>query len=148
MKKRHEMKVLSVETIAKETVEMKLYQPEVSQQTVPGQFLHLLVPGFTLRRPISIAKVDRQEGTVTILFKIVGGGTKALATYQPGMTVDALGPNGNGFSIDDVSEGGRVLLIGGGIGIPPIYHLAKRLSEKKCGACCCVGISFKGLCLL
>ncbi|GIO21902.1 dihydroorotate dehydrogenase electron transfer subunit [Oceanobacillus sp. J11TS1] len=130
MKKRYEMKVLSVENIAKETIEMKLYQPEISKETVPGQFLHLLVPGFTLRRPISIAKVDKQEGSVTILFKIVGGGTSALAAYQPGMTIDALGPNGNGFSVDDVKEGERVLLVGGGIGVPPIYHLAKQLAEK------------------
>ena len=130
MKKRHEMEVIAVDTIAKETIEMTLYQPEISQQTVPGQFLHLLVPGFTLRRPISIAKVNSEEGTVTILFKVVGDGTKALAAYQPGMTVDALGPNGNGFQVDDVQEGERILLVGGGIGVPPIYHLAKRLSEK------------------
>ncbi|MFD1067205.1 dihydroorotate dehydrogenase electron transfer subunit [Oceanobacillus locisalsi] len=130
MKKRYEMKVLTVDTIAKETIEMTLYQPEISQQTVPGQFLHLLVPGFTLRRPISIAKVHPKEGTVTILFKIVGDGTKALASYHPGMNVDVLGPSGNGFSIEDVKEGERILLVGGGIGVPPIYHLARRLSEK------------------
>ncbi|WP_080874815.1 dihydroorotate dehydrogenase electron transfer subunit [Oceanobacillus timonensis] len=130
MKKRYEMNVLTVDMIAKETIEMTLYQPEISQQTVPGQFLHLLVPGFTLRRPISIAKVHPEEGTVTILFKMVGGGTNALAAYQPGMTVDVLGPNGNGFAIEDVKEGERILLVGGGIGVPPIYHLARRLSEK------------------
>ncbi|WP_152656454.1 dihydroorotate dehydrogenase electron transfer subunit [Oceanobacillus sp. CFH 90083] len=143
MKKKYEMKVLSVEFIAKETIEMELYQPEVSKQTVPGQFLHLLVSGFTLRRPISIAKVDPQAGTVTILFKIVGDGTKALAAYQPGMTINVLGPNGNGFSIDDVKDGERVLLVGGGIGVPPIYHFAKRLSEKNVDLIAVLGFQSK-----
>lgn len=130
MKQRHKMKIVAVETIAKETIEMTLYHPEISKQAVPGQFLHLLVPGFTLRRPISIAKVDEGKGTVTILFKIVGEGTNALAAFHSEMTVDALGPNGNGFCVEDVEAGQRVLLIGGGIGVPPIYHLARRLAEK------------------
>ena len=67
-----------------------------------------------MRRPISIADIDREKETVTILFKILGKGTEKLATYQAGMSFNVLGPSGNGFQIED--KQGTYLLIGGGIG--------------------------------
>ncbi|WP_176446904.1 hypothetical protein [Lentibacillus sp. CBA3610] len=73
--------------IALDTFEMTLENAFAAKTAVPGQFLHLLVDGHTLRRPISIADIDRNNGMVTILFKQIGDGTKRLASFQPGMKV-------------------------------------------------------------
>lgn len=124
------MKIVSKNQIAKETVEMVLENDIISEQAKPGQFLHISVAGHTLRRPISIAHIDRQNKTVTILFKIIGSGTETLAKYQVGDYLDVLGPNGgNGFPTD-LSQEESVLLIGGGIGVPPLYCLARELHQK------------------
>lgn len=91
--------------------------------TAPGQFINLRLEGLFLRRPISICDWD---GTgLTILYKIVGKGTAALAAMEPGQTLDALCGLGNGFDIAKCGE--RTLLIGGGVGVPPLYGLAKAL---------------------
>ena len=117
----------SVESIALDTIEMKFENSYISQNAVPGQFLHINVEGHTLRRPISIADVNKEQETVTILFKIIGPGTKHLSGYKAGMVLNVLGPNGNGFPIHDDTS---VLLIGGGIGVPPLYNLGKALAER------------------
>ncbi|WP_010530475.1 dihydroorotate dehydrogenase electron transfer subunit [Lentibacillus jeotgali] len=127
MKKRVEMMVKSVEEIALDTFEMTLENAFIAKAAVPGQFLHLLVDGHTLRRPISIANIDSNRGTVTILFKWIGDGTKRLASCQAGMNVSAIGPAGNGFIYD--ASMNTVLLVGGGIGIPPLYYLGKELRQ-------------------
>ncbi|MGP4106917.1 dihydroorotate dehydrogenase electron transfer subunit [Virgibacillus sp. L01] len=125
MKRKVELVVKSVHVIALETIEMTLVNEYVAKTAIPGQFLHLSVEGHTLRRPISIANTDHKNKEITILFKIVGDGTKQLAAYRPGMSIDALGPSGNGFSYD--SKSNSILLVGGGIGIPPLYNLGKTL---------------------
>lgn len=117
--------------IAKDTVEMVLLNRDIAEAAVPGQFLHISIPGHTLRRPISIADADRSRGTVTILFKIVGSGTSQLSGFAVGMTLQVIGPQGKGFDLQ-VEENSTILLTGGGIGVPPIHFLAKRLAEKKC----------------
>ncbi|WP_017796609.1 dihydroorotate dehydrogenase electron transfer subunit [Oceanobacillus kimchii] len=129
MRKRETMSVLSVTQIATDTFEMIAENSRISEQAKPGQFVHIYIPGHTLRRPISIAAVDPSTASVSLVFKAIGEGTKQLSNYQSGMQIDVFGPNGNGFSID-ISEDERVLLIGGGVGVPPMYHLAKRLSEE------------------
>ncbi|MGY0692322.1 dihydroorotate dehydrogenase electron transfer subunit [Virgibacillus sp. FSP13] len=129
MKQPTEMVVDSVREIALDTIEMTLKNSHVAKTAKPGQFLHLLVEGHTLRRPISIADVDQVKGNVMILFKKLGNGTKQLASYTCGMSIDALGPNGNGFT-KDLSSGKTALLIGGGIGVPPLYNLGKEFHSK------------------
>ncbi len=124
-----DLQIRKTTMIALDTVEMVLKNEYASQTAGPGQFLHISVPGHTLRRPISIADVDKEAGTITILFKKFGRGTKLLADYHPGMTLNALGPSGNGFSPDQAA-GSTALLIGGGIGVPPLYYLGKTLKEK------------------
>ena len=84
-----------------------------------GQFVELSVPGFYLRRPISVA--DSADGVLTLLVKEVGEGTKKLRTINSGDTVDALTDLGNGFDLN--AE--KPLLVGGGIGCAPLYKLAK-----------------------
>ena len=91
--------------------------------TAPGQFLELRVPGFFLRRPVSVC--DWDEAGVTLLYKVVGGGTDALSRCAIGQTIDALSGLGNGFDLSNC--GSAPLLCGGGIGAAPLYGLAKRL---------------------
>lgn len=91
--------------------------------TAPGQFINIRMDGLFLRRPVSIC--DWDESGLTILYKVVGQGTAALAERKPGQELDALCGLGNGF---DVSRcGSRTVVIGGGVGAPPMYGLAKTL---------------------
>lgn len=129
MIKKEAMKIISSKQIATDTVEMVLKNEYISNHATPGQFLHIAITGHTLRRPLSIAAVDSKAKTVTILFKIIGSGTETLATYQVGETIDVLGPNGNGFPVQTGQKSATVLLIGGGIGVPPIYFLGTQLKK-------------------
>ena len=97
---------------------------DCSEIEKPGQFIDILVDDYFLRRPISI--FDHDDGHVEILYRVVGGGTDALSAKVPGDTLDVLLPLGNGFDVD--KRGKRVLLVAGGIGMPPIYEMAKLLS--------------------
>lgn len=96
---------------------------DVSAITAPGQFINLKLNGFTLRRPISVCDYD--ENSVTILYKIVGQGTEAMETLPAGTQVDALVGLGNGY--DTSKSGNNPVLIGGGVGVPPLYNLCKKL---------------------
>ena len=91
--------------------------------TAPGQFLELKLLGFFLRRPLSVC--DWDEGSVTILYKVVGSGTDWLSRCAAGDVLSALSGLGNGF--DPAACKDVTLVIGGGIGVPPMYGLAKRL---------------------
>ena len=92
----------------------------------PGQFLQLQVPGFFLRRPLSIC--DWDQGSVTVIYKVVGEGTQALSALKAGGELDALPGLGNGFDLKAPWQ--RPLLVGGGAGVPPLYGLAKRLVQR------------------
>src|SRR5690625_3021623 len=121
MIKKESLEVVSSREIAKDTIEMVLKNAYISEYAMPGQFLHISVVGHTLRRPISIAAVNQKEQLITILFKIIGSGTRALAAYPVGSDVDALGPSGNGFPRGDVTTDIRIMFMGGGICVPPLY---------------------------
>lgn len=108
--------------IAREVFRMKLICPEHGF-TAPGQFLNLKIDGLYLRRPISICDCDKDS--VDILYKVIGKGTEALSKMAPGDEISALMPLGNGF--DTHRCGQKPLLIGGGVGTPPLYRLAKAL---------------------
>lgn len=92
----------------------------------PGQFAEISLPGFFLRRPISLCDWDAQ--TLTLVYKIVGGGTAALAQKKAGDTLDVLTGLGNGYNLSRAGE--NPLLLGGGVGIPPLYALAKALRAQ------------------
>lgn len=120
--------VCSNEPLARQVFRMRLLG-ETSAITAPGQFVDLALPGFFLRRPISICDYDADG--LTIIYKVVGKGTAALSRLAPGAELDALSGLGNGF--DTQKSGKSPLLIGGGVGVPPLYALAKRLlAEGKC----------------
>ncbi|MDY0405946.1 hypothetical protein P5G51_011585 [Virgibacillus sp. 179-BFC.A HS] len=142
MKMVREMIIQQKTKIARDTFEMLLRNEEIADQAKPGQFLHILIPGCTLRRPISIADVDRMQGTITILFKVSGEGTAQLAYFTEGMHLNVLGPQGKGFPLQ-IKENGSILLIGGGIGVPPIYFLAKNLASQNCNIHAVLGFQKK-----
>ena len=91
-----------------------------------GQFVNILLDGLYLRRPISVC--DCQGDTLTLLYKVVGKGTQRMAAMQAGQTLDLLTGLGNGYDI--TKAGDHPLLIGGGVGVPPLYMLARRLREQ------------------
>ena len=96
---------------------------DTSQITRPGQFINIKIDGFFLRRPISVC--DWDDSSITIIYKTVGGGTEAMSKMSAGDKLDVLCGLGNGF--DTEKSGDSPLLIGGGVGIPPMYGLCKRL---------------------
>lgn len=113
--------ILENREIAKDTYRM-LIQGDLTKDMQPGQFVNIQIEGFMLRRPISISTFDAT--TFTIVYKVVGDGTKKLATMQPQSVLDIFGPLGHGYEIDETQD--RVLIIGGGVGVPPLYEVAKR----------------------
>lgn len=89
----------------------------------PGQFVNIALEGRYLRRPISICDYD--DGSITLIYKVVGGGTAQMSRMRAGEALDLLTGLGNGFSTKNNAR--RPLLVGGGVGVPPLYNLAKRL---------------------
>lgn len=104
----------------------------LAKSAEPGQFAHILVPGRTLRRPISICEIDREKGLLRFVFQIRGAGTAELALLDAGDKLDILAPLGKGFP--PAGTGKQVLLIGGGIGVPPLLALAKLYGENAVAA--------------
>ena len=96
---------------------------DTSAITAPGQFVNIKLDGFYLRRPISVC--DWQEGELTLIYKVLGHGTAAMTELKPGAKLDLLTGLGNGYDV--AKSGDKPLLVGGGVGVPPLYGLAKRL---------------------
>ena len=136
MKLQEEMLIVSQKEVAEDIFELVLQGDLVDDMEMAGQFLQLKVPSqeLLLRRPISISSWNKQEKTCTLLYR---RGDKTTGTYllskmSAGQAVDILGPLGKGFPVDEVTENDQVLIVGGGIGVPPLYELAKQLSKKGC----------------
>ena len=99
---------------------------DTSYVTAPGQFVNLKLEGKFLRRPISVC--DCTEGELTLIYKVVGGGTEQMSRMLPGEKLDILTGLGNGY--DTALTGDHPLLLGGGVGVPPLYMLAKQLRAE------------------
>jgi len=105
--------------------------PEIAELAKPGQFVHIKIDGFTLRRPISICDIDRKNGALRIIFEIRGQGTAKLSSLNVGDNIDIIAPLGNGFTLpENIAPDRRVILVGGGIGAPPLLGIAKVLRES------------------
>ena len=105
-----------------------LESKEIADSTRPGQFVHLSVSGMlAMRRPISVMSVDTDNGTFDLLYKIVGEGTKQLADRKIGDVLSVIGPIGNGF---DLTDRKIPLLIGGGVGMPPMIAIAQKIKDN------------------
>lgn len=127
------MTIISQTTIARNIYEMTLEGELVDQMSSPGQFVHIRVTeGFDtlLRRPISISSIDKENRLCKITYRAEGKGTMLLAAKQPGEKLDILGPLGNGFPTHELQRGDHALIVGGGIGVPPLLELTKQLHRN------------------
>lgn len=125
--------IVSQEQIADSIFELVLEGSLVEEMQQPGQFVHVKVDrGIDplLRRPISICHVDKAKQQLTMLYRAEGKGTTLMSERVQGEEVDLLGPLGTGFPVDAVSKGETALLVGGGIGVPPLYYLSQQLKAK------------------
>ena len=115
-------KIKSNEPIARSVYRMVL-EGDTSAISASGQFVNLLIEGFFLRRPISVC--DSVPGELTLVYKVVGKGTEAMSRMGEGEEVDILTGLGNGYDL--TLSGDRPLLVGGGVGVPPLYRLCREL---------------------
>lgn len=125
------MRVVSQQEIAKRIFELTVEGDLVNDMMAPGQFVHVRVADSyepLLRRPISVASYDKEKQQFTMIYRAEGRGTNLLAEKKPGDGLDVLGPLGNGFPVEEAAK--KAYLIGGGIGVPPLYELAKVLNER------------------
>ncbi len=121
-------KILSHQPYTGEQYVLRVQAPECAADARPGQFAHLACdPQLAMRRPISIMRADPQQGWVDFLYKVVGQGTALLAQRKTGETISLLGPIGQPFKPDPSRP--RSLLLGGGVGMPPMIFLAERLKQ-------------------
>jgi len=114
--------IISNKQLTASVYEMKL-EGDTSMISAPGQFVNIKLEGFYLRRPISIC--DWNEHELTLVYKTVGQGTKAMSEMEPGTELDILCSLGNGYDLEKIPQ--EPVLAGGGVGVPPMYGLAKAL---------------------
>lgn len=126
MKKRGIYKIIENKKIAKDVYKMTL-KGETKYIFAPGQFINIQIKDLFLRRPISVC--DYSSDTIIIIYKVVGTGTEKLSMMKPGEKVDVLTGLGNGYNTNRC-EGNEPLLIGGGVGTPPMYNLCKKLIKE------------------
>ena len=122
--------IIEKKTLAKSVYSFTIDAPGLADEAQPGQFANIAAPGFTLRRPISICGIDKENGTLRFVFEVRGKGTEEIASLTEGESLDVLGPLGNGFRIPD---GKKVVVVGGGIGVPPLLGVSK-VSQELCTA--------------
>ena len=123
--------VVSNDPIADGVYALVISAPELSRSVEPGQFVELAVPGNAmslLRIPFSFADADPERGTVDIWYAVRGEGTERLTHMAPGDASTLIGPGGHGWTVP--AGCGRAMLVGGGVGVPPILHLARLLSAR------------------
>ena len=122
------MKQRLFEIQSNEQIAKKVYRMQLAGDTagiLPGQFVNIRVQGQFLRRPISVCNIT--DGILTIIYKVVGVGTEAMSHLPIGTQLDVLTVLGNGYDL--TKAGDQPLLVGGGVGVPPMYMLARQLRE-------------------
>lgn len=130
MKKVYYPNIIEQNQIAKDIFVMKLKCSEIAQGALPGQFVNLYCKegDMLLPRPISICEVDKEKDLVTLVYAVVGKGTKSFSNLKTGDSIKILGPLGDGFKIEEGID--KHILVGGGIGVPPLVELAKHLKGQ------------------
>lgn len=121
-------KIIRAEEIARDTFDFTVFYPELAWMASPGQFAHVYLPGRTLRRPISICDIDKERGTLRLVFQIRGEGTAQLAECPEQTFLDILAPLGKGFTLLEKEK--KALFVGGGIGVPPLLAAAKHYGKN------------------
>ncbi|MCW5571354.1 MAG: hypothetical protein KIT78_09655, partial [Steroidobacteraceae bacterium] len=123
-------RLLRKEPFAGEQFILRIEAPKCAASATPGSFVHLTCdPDIPLRRPLSIMRANPAAGWIDVLFKVVGAGLAALGARKVGDTLSVLGPIGHGFAPHPARP--LTLLIGGGVGIPPMMFLAERLIVRE-----------------
>ena len=128
-KKKETAVVLSQERIGAGIMSLWLQTKEIAKEAAPGQFVSVYCKDGTrlLPRPISLCEIDRENKRLRLVYRIAGKGTEEFSHLAAGDSVDLLGPLGNGFPIQE----GKALIVGGGIGVPPMLELARTLPGEK-----------------
>ena len=122
-----DVEVLSVDAYPSEQYVLRLHAPRCAGRATPGSFIHLQCDdAIPMRRPLSIMRANAGDGWVDVLFKVVGAGLQSLARKKPGDLLNSMGPIGQGFVTSSTRP--RTLMIGGGVGIPPMLFLAETLT--------------------
>lgn len=121
--------IIRQENIATGVFSMIIEAKEIANNAKPGQFLNLYSAdgSHLLPRPISICGIDKEKGQLRLVYRVAGAGTSEFSKLTSEHTIDVMGPLGNGFT----KEGTKAIIIGGGIGIPPMLQLAKELDCEK-----------------
>lgn len=119
--------ILEKKAIAKGVFDFEISCKEVAEIAECGQFVHIAADGFSLRRPISICGIDKEKGTLRIVFEVRGKGTEKISELRKGDLIDMIAPLGKGFKI--LEKGKKAICIGGGIGTPPMLAVAKAYGE-------------------
>ena len=132
MKQKELCKIISQESLVPEIYSIWIKTEDIAQVAVPGQFVTVYCADKSrlLPRPISICEIDKDQGMIRLVYRIAGAGTAEFTTLGAGDTIMILGPLGNGFPLDKATNK-KVLLMGGGIGIPPMLEVAKQLCADK-----------------
>ena len=122
-------KVVKQEVLATDVYSMEIMSKVIVKNAKAGQFVALYSKDDSklLPRPISICEINKQAGTLRLVYRVVGAGTKEFSKLKAGDSISIMGPLGNGFTLKDK----KAILIGGGIGIPPMLELAKELDCEK-----------------
>ncbi len=140
--------VLLQRKIARNHYWVRLKSPRAAKRARPGQFIHVLCPSAKaepapfLRRPFSLLDADPKKGTLDFVYKVVGMGTTALTHVLAGSKIDFLGPLGRPFAVPPGTK--TAYLVGGGVGIPPLYMLAKQLARGRRSVTAFLGAKTKG----
>lgn len=130
-KQREFCEIISNNLLVDQVYEMILACPGIVRETNAGQFVNLYCrhEGRLLPRPISVCEIDRENGYLHLVYAILGDGTREFATYKAGETISVMGPFGNGFDCNSIAD--EHLIVGGGVGTPPMVELCKQLKGKK-----------------
>lgn len=121
--------IISKKTLAKEIYDMEILCPDVAEEAQAGQFVNIKAEGYMLRRPISICGIDKNRGILRVVFEVRGKGTKVISMLREGDMIDIVAPlGGRGFEL--LSDGKKAVIIGGGIGNPPMLEIAKHYGRN------------------
>ncbi|MDZ7403276.1 MAG: dihydroorotate dehydrogenase electron transfer subunit [candidate division KSB1 bacterium] len=129
--------MLTNDEVARGIFLMRLHAPKIAAAVSPGQFVNVQVTSEKsqtsncfplLRRPFSVCEADRDAGTISIIWKIIGRGTGLLAQHQPGTVLSLIGPLGHGFDLSKLPD--SIVLVAGGVGVAPLPILAMELAAR------------------
>ena len=128
--------IISQEEISEDIYSMWI-ETKAAESAKPGQFVALYCndAGRMLPRPISICEIDKEQKRLRLVYRVVGKGTEEFCQYHAGAQIEVMGPLGNGFPMEK-AEGKKALIIGGGIGVPPMLELAKQLKAQEKNIVC------------